>query len=99
MFRVKSLQKNGSYFGSFKSADEALKAATAANAEEKYGATDWEPEEKAGYAVDIDTSKQIQRHLQNALYSVTRDRLHYAVAEARKAIALMERVTPSGLSN
>jgi hypothetical protein len=42
---VKSTRKNGSYFGKFKSADEALDAAVVANEEEKNGASDWEPEE------------------------------------------------------
>lgn len=47
-YRVKSVSKNGSFFGRFKSLDEAQSAADEANAEQKNGATDWEPEEKAG---------------------------------------------------
>lgn len=46
---VKSIKKNGSYFGRFKSLDEAQEAANKAVLEEKYGADDWEPEEKASF--------------------------------------------------
>lgn len=46
IYHVKSLQKNGTYFGRFKSLEDAQEAADKAVLEEKYGATDWEPEEK-----------------------------------------------------
>lgn len=46
LYHVKSFKKNGTYFGRFKSLDDAQEAADKAILEEKYGADDWEPEEK-----------------------------------------------------
>ena len=50
---VKSAKKHGSYFGKFKTADEALEASVKANEDERGGADDWEPEEKSALADEI----------------------------------------------
>ena len=67
-YRVRS-KSSGSYFGKFKSADEALAAAVDANEQLKFEKADWEPEEPE----PTDKAPTVRQHVRNFLYAATLD--------------------------